>query len=52
MLEGSRMKIGSCSSFPVLLIDTGEIGAHHEGTDKKNKKGPGKEIKNGRHKKR
>lgn len=51
MLEGSRMKTGSCSSFPVLLIDTGEMGAHHEGTDKKNKKGPGKEI-NGRHKKR
>lgn len=27
VLKGSRKKTDSCSSFPVLLIDRGEVGA-------------------------
>jgi len=38
VLEGSRKKIDSCSSFPVLLTDIGEVGAQEEGTDQKGEK--------------
>lgn len=54
MLKGRGKKAHSCSPFPFLLTDTGEMGAQKDGTEQKGEKlerGPRKEIKNGSQKK-
>lgn len=54
VLKGRGKKTHSCSSFPFLLIDTGEMGAQEDGKEQKGVKlerGLRKEIKNGSQKK-